>query len=362
LIEAKELGLNAKLVGTEPERQNVLVEAGSGRKGFAFIGHMDTVSAGKNELWNFSPFEAEISGDRMYGRGTADNKAGLICGLYALALLADQGLIPPNGGRYVLAGVVDEESGASSPLGVRYLLDRGFLDVEAAIYTYASDVICIGHRGLLRLRVHAQGESVHSGSAEWDRGEKGVNAVTGLASFLLELETLGLDENPHPAFPGLSTKITPGTLISGGDWEGMVPGWAEAVIDLRLLPGQSLDEVRAAVQGIVEETIARRPGLAFEIVETTRLPGVAISEDHELVRLAKHFTHAITGSEWEAVGAGPANEGYMLIENGIPTLCGFGPTGGNPHAPDEWVDLTSLAPTIAMYCGIAIHYLASVKE
>ena len=47
------------------------------------------------------------------------------------------------------------------------------------------------------------------------------------------------------------------------------------------------------------------------------------------------------------------NEGYMLIGQGIPTLCGFGPEGGNAHAPDEYVVLESLALTTAIYAGIA---------
>jgi acetylornithine deacetylase/succinyl-diaminopimelate desuccinylase-like protein len=60
----------------------------------------------------------------------------------------------------------------------------------------------------------------------------------------------------------------------------------------------------------------------------------------------------ITGEEWAVAGAGPANEGYMFIEAGIPTLCGFGPQGGNAHAPDEYVEVGSLPQTIAMYAGI----------
>jgi acetylornithine deacetylase/succinyl-diaminopimelate desuccinylase-like protein len=47
----------------------------------------------------------------------------------------------------------------------------------------------------------------------------------------------------------------------------------------------------------------------------------------------------------------------MLIEAGIPTLCGFGPRGGNAHAPDEWVETASLPQTIAMYAGIVRDYL-----
>ena len=58
----------------------------------------------------------------------------------------------------------------------------------------------------------------------------------------------------------------------------------------------------------------------------------------------------------------PIPEGYMLIEAGIPTLCGFGPTGGNVHAPDEWVEIDSLGPTVAMYSGIIVDYCQTIKE
>jgi acetylornithine deacetylase/succinyl-diaminopimelate desuccinylase-like protein len=47
----------------------------------------------------------------------------------------------------------------------------------------------------------------------------------------------------------------------------------------------------------------------------------------------------------------------MLIGAGIPTLCGFGPIGGNAHAPNEWVRVDSLPKTAAMFAGIITSYL-----
>ena len=73
--------------------------------------------------------------------------------------------------------------------------------------------------------------------------------------------------------------------------------------------------------------------------------------DHPLVRVAEAQTKSWTGYAWPVAGAGPANEGYMMIEAGIPTLCGFGPTGGGAHAADEWMEIASLVPTMGMYCG-----------
>ena len=45
-------------------------------------------------------------------------------------------------------------------------------------------------------------------------------------------------------------------------------------------------------------------------------------------------------------GCGPGNEGYMLIQAGVPTICGFGPEGGNPHAANgNWVSSTFVSLT-----------------
>ena len=359
VIEANHLNLPVQIVAKELLRPNALVRWGSGSHGFALIGHLDTVSAGDASQWTSPPFEPEIRNGRLYGRGTADNKAGLAIGLYTLAILRDQGQLDPEEVTLILAGVADEESGASSDLGVRYLLDEGYLSVQGAIYTYASDIVCVGHRGLLRLVLAAQGTAVHSGSDAWSQGEGGVNAVTGLAAVLLQLEQLQLPYEPHPAFDHLGFTLTPGTLFDGGEFESMVPAMATAVVDCRLMPGQSPEAVLAAVQNIIDAECANRPGLTVTVKVKNRLPAAAIPAEHPLAQLAQQHAEAITGKVWPIRGAGPANEGYMLIRAGIPTLPGFGPTGGNAHAPDEWVDVASLAETAVLYAAIIQDYLSA---
>ena len=361
VAEAEKLGLNGRLIAKEPLRPNALVSWGRGPRGFALVGHMDTVAAGDAGLWTSPPFEPEVRNGRLYGRGTADNKAGLAIGLYTLALLRDLGQLNPDKVTLLLAGVVDEESGASSELGMRTLLDEGHLPVQGAIYTYASDIVCVGHRGLLRLVLAAKGTAVHSGSDAWSRGEGGVNAVTGLAAILLKLEQLKLPYEPHPAFDHLGFTLTPGTLFSGGEFESMVPGAATAVLDCRLMPGQSPEMVIDAVQSIIDATCANRSGLSVTIQVKNRLPAAAIPAEHPLAQIAQRHAQAITGQPWPIRGAGPANEGYMLIGAGIPTLPGFGPTGGNAHAPDEWVAVASLVETAVLYATIITDYLQTLS-
>ena len=356
--EAARLGLRAELVAADPARPNVVATWGEGPAGFALIGHMDTVAEGDAAQWSHPPFAAERVGDRLIGRGTADNKAGLACGLYALAALRQRGSLDPARATVLLAGVVDEESGASSTLGVRHLLDSGHLaGVQGAIYTYASDIVCIGHRGLLRLTLTAQGEGAHTGSAEWHERRQGVNAVTGLAAVLLRLEGLRLDAPEHPAFAGLGCTITPGTVFQGGEFESMVPARATALVDVRLMPGQDAQPVMEAVQREIEVEAAARPGLRVSVAVKNNLPGAAIAADHRLALIAQRQAEAITGRAWPIAGAGPANEGYMLIGAGIPTLPGFGPSGGGAHGADEWVSVPSLSETVAVYTGVIEEFL-----
>ncbi|HJR81793.1 MAG TPA: M20/M25/M40 family metallo-hydrolase [Anaerolineales bacterium] len=355
--EARRLGLESRLVALEPERPNILVAYGEGADRFVLIAHMDTVTEGDKANWSSPPFAAEVKEGRIIGRGAADNKAGIACSLHTLVLLRDLKLIDPARHQVIVAGVVDEESGANSPLGVRHLLDTGLLQAHGAIYTYTSDIVCIGHRGLLRLELNARGQSIHAGVTEWHNHVRGANAVMALADLLLKLESLQIPSLAPPGFEHLGLTVTPGTIFRGGSFVSIVPDSAKAVVDIRLLPGQSSAEVVELIQKEIRVVEDERAGISFEMNVTVDIPGAAISQHHPLALLAQDYTEAVTGRRWATAGAGPANEGYMLIGAGIPTLCGFGPTGGNPHAPDEWVEIDSLPATIAMFAGIIHDYL-----
>jgi len=355
--EADRHGFDSRLAALQPERPNVLVTYGTGADRFALISHMDTVAEGDSASWSSPPFAAEVKDGRIIGRGTADNKAGIACSLYTLALLRDLDLLDPARQQVIVAGVVDEESGACSPFGVRHLIDSGTLQARGAVYAYASDIVCIGHRGLIRLELTARGESVHAGLEKWHHRQQGANAVMALADLLLRLESLNMPAATPPGFEHLGFTITPGTTFRGGSYPSIVPDSANAFVDIRLLPGQSSAPVLEAVREQIHTVEIERPRISLEMKVTVDIPGAAIPEDHPLALLAQDYTEALTGRRWATAGARPANEGYMLIEAGIPTLCGFGPTGGNPHAPDEWVEINSLPVTAAIFAGLIHDYL-----
>lgn len=348
--ELRRLKVEPTVVAFTEGRPCVLASVGPGEGGLLFVGHMDTVAVGDIGQWSVDPFGGEVLDGRLYGRGACDNKAGIALAVHLLGVLRE--FESQLNRRVSLVCVPDEESGATGRLGITPLLREGYLQADAAIYTYPNlDLLAIGHRGLLRVRACAHGQAAHTGGEAWEQGRQGVNAVTGMAALLLALERWQPAFKPSPAFPNRRPVVTPGTRIQGGHMESMVPERCEALIDLRLLPGQQSAVIMEEMRAIAAQIAAERPGLRFEFTPLIDLPAVAISPDAPIVRSLAHWTEVLTGERPTVAGAGPANEGYLLIQAGIPTICGFGPPGGNAHAADEYVEVDGLVTAGKIYAA-----------
>ena len=354
--ELRRLGIEPTVVSFAEGRPCVVASVGQGPPGFLFVGHMDTVAVGNVSQWTVEPFGGTIIEGRLYGRGACDNKGGIALAVHLLGIL--QEFERQLRGRVLLACVPDEESGATGRLGITPLLQAGYLQANAALYTYPNlDLLCIGHRGVLRVRATAHGQATHTGGEAWEQGQEGINAVTGMAAFLLAVERWQPAYEPSPAFPNRRPVVTPGTRIHGGHMESMVPDSCEAVIDLRLLPGQEPAQLLEELEAMAAQVCRERPGLRFDLVPFVNIPAVAISPDLPIVQALAHWTEVLTGQRPRIAGAGPANEGYLLIQAGIPTICGFGPPGGNAHAADEYVEVEGLLTAGKVYAAALLDWL-----
>lgn len=345
---ARSYGLAVDLPALDPQRPNVLVRAGPpGDAALLLVAHLDTVAEGERSTWSYDPFGGELVDRRIYGRGACDTKGGLAAALGAL-VLADQRGLP-----VLLAGVPDEESGATGTLGVSYLHGAGLLSGRGAIYTYpGNDELVVGHRGVLRLLLRAHGRAFHSGSREWQDGLNGYNAVVGMAEILAALERLHFDDRaPGTLFAPYHTVITPTTIV-GGNGPSMVPSLCEARIDIRLVPSASREQVEAAVRDVVAMVARRRPPLRVDVQVEAVIPTTEISPDADVVRAARSAAKAIFGQDPAVTVSGPANESYLLNGFGIPT-CIIGPTGGNAHAANEYVEVDSLIQAVEVYAQVA---------
>jgi len=344
---AKELGLSQELIALDRDRPNVFVGTNFDQKaGLLFVAHLDTVPTGDESRWKHKPFGAEIEDGKLFGRGAIDCKAGIALSIYALKILHVLG--KPNIAKF--AGVVDEESGADSKLGAKFLLDKG-LNATAAIYTYPGvETVTIGHRGGVRLWVEATGEADHTGSKSWQNRERGANAIEAISRFISLLPEIKM-EGSHSLFPGYGFVLTP-TLIEGGVGESIVPEKAKVLIDARLLPNNNNDEYINKVTELVKKLENQK--INFNIKVKNNVPAAVIKPNEKIVKILESLDKEVMDIVPDVRGCGPWNEGYMFIRKNIPTICGFGAEGDGVHSVDEYLKLDSLPKILEMYVRAAI--------
>ncbi|MEJ7763551.1 MAG: M20 family metallopeptidase, partial [Thermomicrobiales bacterium] len=304
------------------DRANVLarVDRGPGPT-LLLTGHADTVPA--VEGWSSDPWTARREGDRLYGLGACDMKAGL-----AAAMLATRALARRSdwGGTVLFASVVDEEAYS---LGARALIAAG-LRADACVVTESAWRPCLGAVGKVLVRVDVEGRAAH---ASWP--DDGVNAAVEAARFVAGLDTLPVGRHPRMVASRCVLSVR-----AGEDRYAMtVPEHARVVVSRMIVPGET-------GEGIVAELRAHAASLGSPArfsftLDPPYYPPWETDPDHPFVTAFARAYEAEAGSSpaWAYTGFGDAN--LFAGELGIPTVH-FGPHGANFHRPDEWVDVTTI--------------------
>jgi succinyl-diaminopimelate desuccinylase len=192
-----------------------------------FSGHMDTVPLGLT-AWHRDPFQGEVDGDMVFGRGASDMKSGLAAMLIA-ALEAAAGGGRCGGIQLVLtAGEENGCQGAEFLAGRKQVLgNAGALIVGEPTANYPM----LGHKGAFWLEAATSGVSAHGSMPS-----AGINAIYSAARAISRLEgfEFGIDAHPILGPPTLNV----GT-ISGGSNINSVPDRATFTVDIRTVPPQS---------------------------------------------------------------------------------------------------------------------------
>ncbi len=347
-----QLAWRPALHGISPQRPNVLCTLpGSEEAGRTLILtiHMDTVPA--SGAYTRDPWGAQIENGRLYGVGAADAKAQITAFIYAARALELAGI--QLAGNLTLAFVVDEETGACSPYGTRYLLEQGLLSGNAVIVGEPGDrKVAIGHRGIYRFKIRTQGESVHTGLKEWELKTRGHNAAIDMARIVQALSSCAFPHALSDAFPERKNVLTFPTLIRGGSSVNMVPESCEAYGDMRLMPGLSANDVRHMIERCLSPL-----GLDYELQMVVFVPAVETSRNGLIVEALTQSIEEVTGTKPRIEGAGPACDGWMFSTRGIETICGYGVECGGVHGADEWVGLESLQRVTEIYARTILSYL-----
>jgi glutamate carboxypeptidase len=298
------------------------VAGGGGNRPILLMGHRDTVfPKGEPER---RPFK--IDGDRAYGPGVADMKAGLVINCFLLAAIRKFGGAPAP----VMALFTgDEEIG--SPFS-RPVIEQHARAARAVFNSEPGRAIgaaVTGRKGGVFMRFEITGKAAHSGA----NFEQGISAINELAHKTLALHAL--------SEPGKGITLNVG-VVAGGQTVNTVAPWARAEVDLRFITPAD----RAATMAKVEEIMAKSfvPGTSAKLEITGEF--LPLVENEGGKALFEHYAAGLRqqGFEPKALFTGGCADSGFAAATGTPTICAVGPVGGRAHSPDEFMEIDTLVP------------------
>lgn len=323
---ARHAGLTAEILTEVPERPSVVVTSPrpSPARTLLLCGHLDTVGVGAMT----DPFGARVDGDRMYGRGVYDMKAGLAAALVACRDAADQGVAG-----VIVAGVADEED---SSLGVREVLRHTRPD--AAVVTEPTELmVATAHKGFVWIEIEVAGTAAHG-----SRPELGMDAILKIGPVLTAIDQLnqGLQGRRHPT---LGSGNVHGSMIRGGIEASTIPDQCLLTIERRTLPGETLCDIEAEIEALLDDCRASDPGLVATSRTVLARDAFESEDSQGLVNALADGIESALGHTAQCGAVSYWADSAFISQAGVPTVL-FGPAGDGAHADNEWV---SIASTVA---------------
>lgn len=283
-------------------------------KSILLTAHYDVVPA-DSEGWPYPPFSGEIHDEKIYGRGSFDDKGSLIAILEAVTSLLEEGFVPPCD--ITLAFGFDEEVGGA--LGAQkiaawmeteglyfdHVLDEGGAVADGSMMGIEKPVAVIGvaEKGNSSFVIHFEGEGGHSSTPPKE------TAVSTMARFIREVQSRPAKPRLTPTVkamlkatapfrPGIQRFIlahpdlfapllikilqkncqtaamlrttTSFTMAAGGVSHNVLPVKASCTVNLRILQGDSVTQVLQRFRDIgipfqVEAILQEEPTAASQL-------------------------------------------------------------------------------------------------
>ncbi len=284
-----------------------------------FMGHMDVVPVDEETLdkWTHAPFAGTIADNQIWGRGAIDDKSTVMALMEAMELTLKQGKQPKRTVYFAFGH--DEEIGGSQGakkiaeyfeqkgLSFEFVLDEGGLILEDVIQTVDQPVAIIGiaEKGFVNIRLIAERPGGHSSMPPENTGP-GIlaQAIVKLEEnkfpATLEYTNIMFDEigffanfgarfamanqwltSPLLKHSLLSSKDTAAglrtttavTMLKGSSKSNILPTKATAVVNFRILPGETWESVLARVKTIIDD-----PRITYEVFMENNPSSVSSTE------------------------------------------------------------------------------------
>jgi len=303
--------------------------------------HFDVVPPGLG--WKYPPFNLNIEDGKAYGRGTADNKAGIAAIMGAMRQLSNQKL---DINLKMIAGV-DEEIGGQ--YGVDYVMNDFGLKGDAALVVDAGpECLFLGASGIIWGKIVVCGKQGHAGYPFKAKNsiEEAIKLINSLEKYRKVVEK---KESNLRAPVGSPRDFVWGrysvTMIRAGEKENVIPGTCEVRFDRRLLPEESLEQAEKELMCFFQKAI-NETGCEATLELVNRQQGYNTSTDMIFVQTVSDAIKRTTCQPLPFAAELGGNDGTFFAKKGIPTVC-YGPIRADTryHGVDEFVYIEDLKNT-----------------
>jgi glutamate carboxypeptidase len=283
--------------------------------------HMDTVWP----LGTLAAHPPRLEGDRFYGPGAYDMKAGIVIALAAIQSLQAVGAARPLERRIAWLCTSDEEIGSHHSRAVIEELAAQSELVLCLEPSLPGRVMKTARKGVGDFTIRARGKAAHAGADH----HKGVNAIQEMAYQITILQGFTDYES--------GTTVNVGQ-IQGGTASNVVPAECVIVVDFRVSQKGEAERLMRAVQSLQPVL----PGAELEISgELNRPP---MERDARMIAAYEkaRVIAARQGLDQREASTGGASDANFTAALGVPTLDGLGADGDGGHALHEHVLVSSL--------------------
>jgi succinyl-diaminopimelate desuccinylase len=314
-------------------RTSVIARAGGSdaKSPLVFTGHLDVVPLGTRK-WSREPFAGETDGDKLYGRGSSDMKAGVAAMLIAARTFGGK-LDGTPGITLVLTS--GEEGGCIGSKHLATLPDVMGRAGAMIVGEPTSNYPLVGHKGSLKFHASFRGISAHGSMPHL-----GKNAVYAAARAVSRLEEFSFDAKPHPIMGEPTMNV--GTF-EGGSGVNLVPDLATIGVDIRTVPGMD----HAALIERLREVL----GKEAELEVFSNLNAVWTAPDAEWVQRVFEICKPVVGEPPQARTAPYMTDAANLLKvyKGAPTVV-LGPgEAAMAHQTDEYCSVERIRESVALY-------------
>ncbi|MFV3075121.1 succinyl-diaminopimelate desuccinylase [Niveispirillum fermenti] len=334
--------------GTDPV-DNLYARLGTAAPNFCFAGHTDVVPVGDAAAWTVDPFGAEITGGKLFGRGTADMKGAIAAFVAAVKSFLDRNGTPDGSISLLITG--DEEGPSIN--GTTKVLD--WMRAEGEVIDAClvgeptnpralGDMMKIGRRGSVTMTLTAYGAQGHVAYPHLAD-----NPLPRLTRALTMLAESPLDEGTAHFQPS-TLALT--SIDVANPASNVIPAKGTARFNIRFNDLHTPKSLEAHVRDVLEEV-----GGAWDL--KVHVSGEAfLTPPGALVATVAGAVKAVTGRDPELSTSGGTSDA-RFIKNFCPVV-EFGLVGQTMHKVDEHVDVADIRTLAAIYDRVLADFFGKV--